>query len=320
MRHKMNTVVQLTGLKSELLRSWERRHQLLTPARTKGGHRLYSDDDVAVLHEVRRLLAEGRSIGAIASEGREALLSAVRRRQSVPAVPAAPRGPGPRPLTEPERRSARADLVRAAVQVDPDRFFRALHALREVGNPRDYVPGVLIPVAVRLGELWREGVCSVAGEHLASSALGGWLVELLGQELARPDAGSGLHIACAGVPGERHANPGLFWSLEKAWEGHRVSWLGVDLPFADLDDACEHLAPDEIHLSVTRSETLRACRPALDAFERRWSGRARVRVGGAAWVDGGEAGAGHAGPRSSATRRDRAQASSSEVPVEPLDG
>ena len=280
MKHKMNTVVRLTGLKPGLLRSWERRHGLLAPDRTKGGHRLYTNDDLAVLQEVRRLLDEGRSIGAIANEGREAVLASARRSSRSVDFVGGPRGSGPRPLTGFERRSARADLVRAAIQVDQDRFVRALHALAEVGRPRDYVPSVLAPLAVRIGELWREGVCSVAGEHMASSAVGGCLIDLLGQEVTRSDPSPGLRIACAGVPGERHANAGLFWALEEAWQGHRSSWLGVDLPFADLDDACEHLGPDEIHLTVTLPETLRACRAGLDAFERRWAGRARVLVGG----------------------------------------
>ena len=82
MKYKIKTVARLTGFKADLLRSWERRHNLLRPERTEGGHRLYTDDDLAVLQEVRRLMSDGRSIGAIAQTGRDELLAAGRRRRN----------------------------------------------------------------------------------------------------------------------------------------------------------------------------------------------------------------------------------------------
>ena len=281
MHYKMNAIARLTGFRPDLLRSWERRHGLLEPERTDGGHRLYTDDDLTVLLEVGRLLARGRSIGAVALEGRVKLLAAGRRAAAgAEEVSPAPSAPERRPLSSQELQSVIASLVRAAVQVDHGRFVLAMRSLRATENPRRYVPAVLAPVGIRIGELWQEGVCSAAGEHMASAVIGGCLVELLGQEIARPRAADALRIACAGVPGERHENAGLLWALHQTWLGHRVSWLGVDLPFGELDHACEQLAPHEIHLTVTLERTLSACRADLTAFERRWAGRARVRVGG----------------------------------------
>ena len=47
------------------LRVYERRG-LLSPSRTDGGTRLYSEDDIAVLHRIRELLQEGLNIAGIA--------------------------------------------------------------------------------------------------------------------------------------------------------------------------------------------------------------------------------------------------------------
>lgn len=74
----MATISRLTGFKPELLRAWEHRHHLLAPARGAGGQRLYSDQDLALLHGVRALIAEGRSIGEIAALGRRQLLGLAR--------------------------------------------------------------------------------------------------------------------------------------------------------------------------------------------------------------------------------------------------
>ena len=95
--HKMATVSRLTGFKPDLLRAWESRHHLLTPARGPGGQRLYSDKDLAVLHSVRALLGEGRSIGEIALLGRRRL--AELSHGPTPSAP--PPGPPPPPPTWP---------------------------------------------------------------------------------------------------------------------------------------------------------------------------------------------------------------------------
>ncbi len=64
---RIGEVAARTGMTIDALRAWERRYRLLTPARTAGGQRLYSEADVASVRLVQRLVAEGWSIpGAVA--------------------------------------------------------------------------------------------------------------------------------------------------------------------------------------------------------------------------------------------------------------
>ena len=64
---RIGEVARRTGTTTALLRAWETRHDVLVPARTAGGQRLYSERDVARVRLVQRLLAEGWSIdGAVA--------------------------------------------------------------------------------------------------------------------------------------------------------------------------------------------------------------------------------------------------------------
>ena len=66
--YKMSTISQRTGFSPALLRAWERRHGLLDPQRTEGGHRLYTDDDLAVLAQVKgRVDAFVHSVGTAGS-------------------------------------------------------------------------------------------------------------------------------------------------------------------------------------------------------------------------------------------------------------
>ena len=49
-----------------MLRAWERRYGAVTPTRSDGGQRLYSDDDIRRLQLLATAVDGGRSIGLIA--------------------------------------------------------------------------------------------------------------------------------------------------------------------------------------------------------------------------------------------------------------
>jgi MerR family transcriptional regulator, heat shock protein HspR len=61
----ISVVAELTGLDPQTLRLYERRG-LLTPARTDGGTRRYSDDDVVRLERISLLVGEGVNLAGVA--------------------------------------------------------------------------------------------------------------------------------------------------------------------------------------------------------------------------------------------------------------
>ncbi len=61
----MRDVVSLTGINPVTLRAWERRHGLICPQRTEGGHRLYTARDVQRIRDILRWTANGVPIGKV---------------------------------------------------------------------------------------------------------------------------------------------------------------------------------------------------------------------------------------------------------------
>jgi DNA-binding transcriptional MerR regulator len=51
-------VVKLTGVNDRTLRSWELKYSLIKPARSPGGHRLYSENDIKTILEVKAMIYE----------------------------------------------------------------------------------------------------------------------------------------------------------------------------------------------------------------------------------------------------------------------
>jgi DNA-binding transcriptional MerR regulator len=56
--YPMRTIASLTGVNPVTLRAWERRYGLIRPQRTKKGHQLYPEQDVAKIRRVPELLQQ----------------------------------------------------------------------------------------------------------------------------------------------------------------------------------------------------------------------------------------------------------------------
>ena len=63
--YAISVAASMVSMEIQNLRVYERRG-LLTPERTAGGNRLYSDDDVVRLERIRDLLADGLNLVGIA--------------------------------------------------------------------------------------------------------------------------------------------------------------------------------------------------------------------------------------------------------------
>jgi methanogenic corrinoid protein MtbC1 len=283
-KYKMRTIARLTGLTPALLRAWERRHGLLDPGRTEGGHRLYTEDDLAVLRQVERLLAEGRSIGEVAVLGRPELLARSRVRPGPAGGPTGqgPEGPGttPEPAGQPVGLDPLLEaIVQAAVDIDHPALERSLDAAFALVSPEYAVGQVLEPAARRIGELWVEGRCSVAGEHMASSAFILRLQKLL-ENTNRILGDASPQVVTACFPDELHEVGALVVAYLLTLNGIRVVHLGAALPFEDLERAMEVLHPSGVYLSVTREAIFRAHRPHLLELVRRRNGGLVMMLGG----------------------------------------
>lgn len=269
-RYKMGTFARKTGLSAALLRAWERRHGLLDPERLESGHRLYTDVDLRVIEEVKQQLDAGRSIGEIALQGREALLSDAAAEADQEGEQAG----YDEVCLEPLRRN----VVRAARELDGDLLRRSLDEAFARLSPRMAIEQVVEPAARDIGQGWKDGEISVAGEHLVSSHLMFRLRHLveatndLGRE-RRP-------VLCACLPEETHEIGLLVVALRLASSGYHLVYLGAMVPLPDLALATERINPRAVCLSVTNAALLDKHAEDLAAYARRWGDSLGVHVGG----------------------------------------
>lgn len=56
--YPIRTVARLTGVDARRIRAWEGQYGLIRPARTRGGHRLFSQLDLDLIKRIKRLIDE----------------------------------------------------------------------------------------------------------------------------------------------------------------------------------------------------------------------------------------------------------------------
>ena len=278
-RFKMSTVCERTGFNQSILRAWERRYGLLEPARTPGGHRLYTEDDIRVLERVRGLIEQGRSIGEIASLGRGSLLGDAGSewagfgdlRDDVARHGFHPPHCDHDSLRVQSLSEAALELDERALEAELDRAFATYSAATAIDR-------VLLPALVRIGEIWADGGCSVACEHLLSSRVVARMLNLL--RVANPKADANSHVLCACLPNEGHEIGALYCSLHFAGRGARVTYLGARLPFDGLVAAATRLRPRRVCLSTATNDGFAEQRAGLLNVASRLPEATDVYIGG----------------------------------------
>jgi MerR family transcriptional regulator, light-induced transcriptional regulator len=246
-RYPVRLVSLRTGLSPHVLRAWERRYGVVTPTRSEGGQRLYSELDIQRLSRLRRLSGRGHAISRIASLGLEQL---TKLDEETPGEPP----PAPAPLSD--EPSAEADQSVREVTLAALRAIREfapgeLHALLQRAVVTLGVPGFLDQVATPLlraiGHGWTVRSVSVAQEHMATAVIRRLLGWMLGVYQGGADA---PRIVVATAPGEVHELGALMVAVSAAVEGWNVAYLGPDLPVAELLAAARQTGARAVGVSV----------------------------------------------------------------------
>lgn len=264
MRYRMKTVSELTGIPRNTLVAWERRYGVPEPERLANGYRLYSADDLALLKRLKEAVDAGLAI----SEAVEI----VKRGASAAPPPAAPSAAGA------GLAALQAELLPALLSFDRARAERVIGALAHLPF-LTVVQHVYFPLLRSVGALWERGEASVAQEHFASAFLRDQVVGML----LRAGAGNprGQQVVCAALPGERHEIAILALAAHLSMRGCRVTYLGVDVPAADLARLVAEIRPARVCVSAIVSVSAKQIAAYARALRAAAPRTTRIVIGGA---------------------------------------
>ncbi|MDO9694353.1 MAG: MerR family transcriptional regulator [Candidatus Latescibacteria bacterium] len=240
-RHSIAVVSRRTGVNQLLLRAWERRYGVITPGRTATGRRLYSDADIEKLLLLRQLTDAEHRIGDVAH------LPIPDLRALAADAPEPP----PRPTTGPAALDGAGDLLDRAIDAVRTLDHAALEHLLERAAVAMSKPALrrdlIVPLMVRIGELWRCGELRVAHEHMASAIVRSFLTTM---NARHPIPAAAPTLIVATPVGQWHELGALMaasHALEAGWD---VLYLGASLPAEEIAGAAASRRARAVLLSL----------------------------------------------------------------------
>lgn len=247
-RHPIRVVAQRTGLTPATLRAWERRYDVVHPGRSEGGQRLYSDHDVERLSHLRELTEVGRPISMVAALPLDHIQELLDEDRAAVATQAA------RVATSLPAEEAWVDAAfKNMIALDSDGLESVLRRAALSVGATPFMDDVATPLLHRVGSAWYEGNLSPAQEHLGSAVLERVLHWLTGP-LA--DSSNGPSIVVATLPGEQHGLGARLVTSTAELEGWNVTFLGTDLPVADIASAAEEVGASAVALSIVIGQNM----------------------------------------------------------------
>ncbi|NBU63725.1 MAG: MerR family transcriptional regulator [Chloroflexia bacterium] len=239
-----------TSVPPDTFRAWERRYGVPRPERTQGGHRLYSERDIAIIRWLRDRTAEGMNISHAVM-----LLSNVLEDEE--ALPAANITRGLEQLVH--------ELTRTLTSFDAGASDRLLSEAFSLHPFEQVLLELIQPVMVEIGERWHRGEINIASEHFATEFMRRKLASLINifETVATRET---IIVGCA--PNELHDMGILFASLFLVRRGWKVIYLGARVPVSDLLETITKVHPDMVCLSGTTVDAAHAIQEVAVAVQK----------------------------------------------------
>lgn len=243
----LKVVVAETGLKPDTIRAWERRYGLPEPDRTSGGHRLYSELDIATLKWLVARKAEGMTISKAVGLWRQQEQAGHDPLREMPLIGDRP-ATGP-PSLEPGRslEQARQAWVQACLAYQEGQADQVIAEAFAEFPVETVCTAVLQRGLAEIGDLWYANQVSVQQEHFASE-LATRRLEALISAAPRPHRTSTILVSCA--THEDHTFAPLLLVLFLRRRGYQVIYLGADVPLEHLEASLQQVEPAIVALTA----------------------------------------------------------------------
>jgi DNA-binding transcriptional MerR regulator len=259
----IGAVAKQTGIDASRLRKWEQRYGFPRPHRQNARNRVYSYEEVALLHIVARRIDAGERIGGVISDLLERGMTSAS-----PAVLSDVNG-----LISPIVRDALDALCRNDLQA----VTRILAKARQDRPLLRFVEDIVAPLIWKVGDCWAEGRLPIYVEHLFSSLIDASLI----QEADRLQADSPPRVLLVAPAGERHTlGLSMVYGVLKA-NGISSMRVSNDLPSSEIVALCSTFGFRAVGLSASIHYPPRLLRSQIQALRNDLPDDISIWLGGA---------------------------------------
>jgi DNA-binding transcriptional MerR regulator len=264
--YSIKAASQATGLTVETLRAWERRYGVIEPKRDSSGHRIYTACDVSRLRRLRETTDRGHPIGKIAHLSNEDLGCLLDDGDA----------------EHPRRGAAQMLIARILNSVEnylPEECDQSIAMAFALLPACEVIRDVLLPALHEVGERWHRGEFTIGQERIVSSAVRCHVCSLLN---TYNRVAKGATVVFATFSGERQELGILMYAAVAASRALRVSYLGADLPPAEIGDYARRVNAAAVAISLVSPDDLSTSLRQLVVLRQNLTPAVEIWIGGAA--------------------------------------
>lgn len=247
-------LAQIVGVSTSALRAWERRYAIFLPQRTKGGHRLYGQEDVKLFWYISHLRSQGNDLKQIANSGRDVLLKSATEYFNL-SMPNKKFESSESVIHE--KRELPSPFRKILDDLKNDEIEQAIRSLEQIftvsANALQFADSAL-DLMVEVGESWHRGEITVVAEHALTSRLKHMLLGLFYLNSNETNHGGQAPLAlCATLPHELHELGLMRVAIYLKHWGYNVGYLGANTPISDIEEFCVRRRPQLVVVSCASS-------------------------------------------------------------------
>jgi MerR family transcriptional regulator, light-induced transcriptional regulator len=224
---------RLSGIKAHTIRIWEKRYGLIEPERTQTNIRSYCDAELKKLLNISILNRNGFKISKIAVLSTDEIANSIHKITENPT----------------DAESQIENLSIAMIDLDETKFEKILsRAIIQLGF-EDSIIKIVNPFLIRIGIMWQTGSINPAQEHFISNLIRQKMMVAIDSQI--PDETPVSKTFLLFLPeGENHELALLFANYIIRKRGHRVIYLGQNVPINDLKEIIRFKHIDYLFTSI----------------------------------------------------------------------
>lgn len=229
-RYSIKDLENYTQIKAHTIRIWEQRYQLLNPKRTETNIRYYSEEDFKKILNINLLYNNGFKISKIA------LLSEVEIVEAVKDVIKKGHASTGTPEVD--------ILIGAISSMEQNKINETLEDCFDKFGIDQMFSSVVVPLLIKIGELWQVNTITIAHEHLFSNLIRDFFI--LKTTLLQDIPSNGKKAILFLPAHEEHELSLLYYHYILKSEGYDCYYLGTTIPLYDLKKSIHQINPDLI--------------------------------------------------------------------------
>lgn len=231
--YSIKDLERLSGIKAHTIRIWEKRYGLIEPERTQTNIRCYCDAELKKLLNISILNRNGYKISKIIGLTNTEIADCINKLTENPT----------------DTESQIENLAVAMIDFDEAKFEKVLsRTIIQLGF-EDSIIKVINPFLVRIGVMWQTGSINPSQEHFISNLIRQKILVAIDNQI--PDDKQTPKTFLLFLPeGERHELSLLFANYIIRKRGHKVIYLGQNVPLTDIKEIIQNKHIDYLFTSI----------------------------------------------------------------------